>query len=106
MRCRAEDEEQVGMKRLLWLGIGLAVGALTVRAVTRKAKAFTPAGLAGSARRSAGGLLDSVRDFVDDVKDGMHEREAQIHAAFVDGEAMHGELGSLDDFSVEEGNHR
>jgi hypothetical protein len=76
------------MRRLLWLGIGLAVGALAVRAITKKAQAFTPASLAGSARKSAGGLADSVRGFIDDVRDGMAEREDQLHAAFIDGEAM------------------
>ncbi len=93
------------MRRLLWLGVGLAVGALAVRAITKKAQAFTPAGIAGSARRSAGGLADSVRGFIDDVRDGMAEREDQIHAAFVDGEAMHGDPDGLGDFYVEEGNY-
>ena len=34
------------------------------------------------------------------------EREAQIEAAFVDGEAMHGDPDSLGEFYVEEGNYR
>jgi hypothetical protein len=93
------------MKRLLWLGVGLAVGALAVRAITRKAQAFTPGGMADSARRSAGGLVENVRDFVDDVRAGMAEREAQLHAAFAEGQAMHGHPGD-DDFYVEEGNYR
>ncbi len=76
------------MRRLLWLGIGLAVGALAVRAITKKAQAFTPAALAGSARKSAGGLADSVRGFIDDVRDGMAEREDELHAALTDGEAL------------------
>ena len=77
------------MKRVLWLGIGLAVGALVVRAVTKKAQAFTPQGIAGSARESAAGLVgnvrSSVRSFVEDVREGMAEREADIHAAFTQG---------------------
>ena len=76
------------MKRMLWLGIGLAVGALVVRAVTKKAQALTPQGLAGSARQSAGDLMDSVRSFVDDVREGMAEREQEIHAAFIEGVAL------------------
>jgi hypothetical protein len=84
------------MRRLFWLGIGLAVGALVVRAVTKKAQSLTPGGLAASARDSAAGLLDTVRDFVDDVRDGMAEREAEIHAAFADGT-------TLDDDLFEEG---
>jgi hypothetical protein len=86
------------MKRLLWLGVGLAVGALVVRAVSKKARAFTPQGMAASARESAGGLVDSVRTFVDDVRDGMHEREDQIHAAFESGEDI--------DLDMEEGSYR
>lgn len=94
------------MRRLLWLGVGLAVGALVVRAVTKKAQAFTPGGIADSALRSVGGLVESVRGFVDDVRDGMAEREEQIHAAFTEGEAMHGAPDELNDFYVEEGTHR
>jgi hypothetical protein len=76
------------MRRMLWLGIGLAIGALVVRAVTKKAQAFTPQGIAASARDSAAGLAGTVRGFVDDVRDGMAEREAEIHAAFTDGSTL------------------
>ena len=77
---------------MLWLGIGLAVGALVVRAVTKKAQSYTPQGLAASARDSAVGLVDSVRDFIDDVRENMSEREAEIHAAFADGETLDEDL--------------
>jgi hypothetical protein len=87
------------VKRMLWLGIGLAVGALVVRAVTKKARAFTPQCLSASARDSATGVLGSVREFIDDVREGMVEREADIHAAFVDGDA-------LDEDLYPEGQHR
>ena len=70
------------MKRLLWLGVGLAVGALVVRKLNQKANEFTPTGIATSLSESAGGLVESLRSFVDDVRDGMAEREQQIHEAF------------------------
>lgn len=93
------------MKRMLWLGIGLAIGALTVRAVTRKARALTPGGLADSARKSAGGLVGSVRSFVADVREGMAEREEQLHAAFIEGTPIDDEgPGGMDGY-VEEGRH-
>jgi hypothetical protein len=76
------------MKRLLWLGIGLAVGALVVRKVTQRAQSYTPAGIAASLSESAGGLVESVRSFVDDVRDGMADREREIHAAFDEGVAF------------------
>ncbi|BCB74250.1 hypothetical protein GCM10022251_09540 [Phytohabitans flavus] len=69
------------MRRLLWLGIGLAVGALVVRKVSQKAQSYTPGGIATSLSETAGGLVESVRSFVDDVRDGMAEREQQIHEA-------------------------
>ena len=74
------------MKRLLWLGVGLAVGALVVRKLTKKANEFTPSGIATSLSQSAGGLVESMRSFVDDVREGMTEREEQIHQAFAEGE--------------------
>lgn len=80
------------MRRMLWLGIGLAVGALVVRAVTKKAQAFTPEGLAMSTRNAAVGLADSVRGFVDDIRDGMVEREAEIQAAFAAGNTLDDDL--------------
>ncbi|MEV6301726.1 hypothetical protein AB0M02_20110 [Actinoplanes sp. NPDC051861] len=74
------------MKRLLWLGVGLAVGAIVVRKLNQKANELTPSGIATSLSESAGGLVESVRSFVEDVRDGMAEREQQIHQAFAAGE--------------------
>jgi len=73
------------MRRLFWLGIGVAVGVVVVRQVGKAAQAYSPSGLAGTARNSAAGLLDSVKEFVADVRDGMAEREAEIAAAFEQG---------------------
>jgi hypothetical protein len=83
------------MKRLFWLGLGIAVGVVAVRQVTKAAQAV-PANLAEGARNSAAGLLDSVKDFIADVRDGMAEREAEIHAAFEQGVSLE-DLEDLDD---------
>jgi hypothetical protein len=83
------------MKRLLWLGVGLAVGAVIVRKMSRKAQEFTPTGIANSLSESAGGLVESLRSFVDDVRDGMQEREQQIHTAFAQGELYSDEFADL-----------
>ncbi len=85
------------MKRLLWLGVGLAVGALAVRKLTRKANEFTPSGIATSLSESAGGLVESLRSFVDDVRIGMAERENEIHQAFAAGELYSDEFAELRD---------
>lgn len=83
------------MKRLLWLGVGLAVGAIAVRKLTRKANEFTPSGIATSVSESVGGLVESLRNFVEDVRDGMAEREREIHEAFAAGELYEDEFSGL-----------
>ena len=92
------------MKRLLWLGAGLAVGAIAVRKLTRKANEFTPSGIAASLSESAGGLVESLRSFVDDVREGMAERESQISEAFAAGELYEDEFADLRD-DAEPGSH-
>jgi hypothetical protein len=89
------------MKRLLWLGVGLAVGALVVRKMTKKANEFTPSGIATSLSQSAGGLVESVRSFVEDVREGMTERQEQINQAFAEGELYEDGLTELDQFGQE-----
>ena len=76
------------MKRLLWLGVGLAVGALAVRLVTKKAQSYTPRGIAAGVRDTSRNALDSMRDFVDDVRDAMHERERELQAVLAEGRAL------------------
>jgi hypothetical protein len=83
------------MKRLLWLGVGVAVGAVVVRKLTQKANQYTPSGIATSLSESAGGLVESLRSFVDDVRDGMAEREQQIHEAFAAGELYEDQFADL-----------
>ncbi|MEU0552344.1 hypothetical protein [Micromonospora sp. NPDC005979] len=83
------------MKRLFWLGIGVAVGVVVVRRATRTAQAYTPAGIASSLSESAGSLVESVRSFVEDVRVGMAEREQEIHQAFVQGEAFDDQFAEL-----------
>jgi hypothetical protein len=83
------------MKRLLWLGVGVAVGAVIVRKLTKKANEFTPTGIATSLSESAGGLVESLRNFVEDVRVGMAEREQEIHHAFAQGEAFDDKFADL-----------
>jgi hypothetical protein len=85
------------IRRMLWLGVGIAVGAVVARQVTKTVQAYSPSNLAGAARNSAAGLLDSVRDFVADVREGMAEKEAEIQAAFERGESLNDDL-LADDF--------
>jgi hypothetical protein len=76
------------IKRLMWLGVGLAIGAVVARQVTKTVEAYSPASLAGQARNSAAGLWEQVQDFVADVREGMAEREEEIQAAFEQGVSL------------------
>ncbi|QOC92608.1 hypothetical protein [Micromonospora craniellae] len=85
------------MKRLFWLGVGLAVGVVVVRQATRAAHAYTPAGIADNLSQSAGGLVEELRSFVADVRAGMAEREHEIHEAFAQGEAFDDQFADVRD---------
>jgi hypothetical protein len=89
------------VRRLFWLGVGIAVGALVVRQVSKAAQAYTPTGLAASARNSAAGLWDSVQDFMADVREGMAEREQEIHEAFATGQSL-ADLDAFDGVDVDD----
>jgi hypothetical protein len=69
------------MRRLFWLGVGLAIGALVVRQLTRRAEAFTPQGIAHSVAESFSSLAESAREFAEEVREGMAEREDELFAA-------------------------
>lgn len=84
------------IKRLFWLGAGVAVGVLVVRKLSQAAHSYSPSGLAGSAKETAADFVESVRDFIADVKEGMAMREAEINAAFEQGVMMDAD-GDWDD---------
>ncbi|MGH8794436.1 MAG: hypothetical protein ACRDXX_17520 [Stackebrandtia sp.] len=73
------------VKRLVWLGIGVAVGVIVVRKLARGADAMSPAGIAERAKKTATTAGESVRSFMADVSDGMHDKEAELQAAIAEG---------------------
>jgi hypothetical protein len=65
------------MKRLVWMGIGVATGVIAFRKVTEARSNLGPEGL----NRAVGRLADGLYDFADAVRSGMHEREADLRTA-------------------------
>ncbi|MDQ0664172.1 uncharacterized protein with PhoU and TrkA domain [Arthrobacter ulcerisalmonis] len=65
------------MKRIIWMGIGVAIGVIAFRKVSEAQSALGPAGL----NRAAGQLADGVYDFADAVRAGMRERETDLRTA-------------------------
>lgn len=85
------------MRRLFWTGIGVGLGAtagiLVARRLRRTADALTPKGLAGALAGAASGLTGAIRDFADEVRAGMAEREAELTEALYAGEPYPEEIG-------------
>lgn len=66
------------MRRLFWLGLGVAAGVAITRKVTATAKASTPAGIAGNVSTALSELAASIGTFGADVRAGMAEREREL----------------------------
>jgi hypothetical protein len=79
------------MRRLFWLAMGVTIGALLMRKLSNLAEKLTPRGMATSLGQGLAELADALRDFAEDVRDAMHEREAQLREAT----GMDGELGKI-----------
>jgi hypothetical protein len=68
------------MRRLFWLGMGITIGVLVVRKLSRAAERLTPTGVAGSIATALGDLADAIGDFGADVRAAMAEREVELRA--------------------------
>ena len=68
------------MKRLFWLALGVTIGVLVMRKVSRTMDKLTPGGIADSIGRGLADLADSIGEFAGDVRHAMSEREAQLRA--------------------------
>ena len=78
------------MRRLFWLAMGVTIGALIVRKLSKAAERLTPRGMAGGIGDGLSDLASALRDFADDIRDAMREREAELRA----GTGLDGELGN------------
>ena len=68
------------MRRLFWLAMGVTIGALVVRKVSRAAERMTPAGIGASVAEGLRDLADAIGDFGADVRAAMAEREHELRA--------------------------
>ncbi|MFE4195153.1 hypothetical protein ACFRJ9_04740 [Paenarthrobacter sp. NPDC056912] len=65
------------MKRIVWMGIGVAIGVIAFRKITEAQANIGPDGL----NRAVGRMADGLFDFADAVRSGMHQREEDLRAA-------------------------
>jgi hypothetical protein len=83
-------------RRLFWLVMGVTIGALVVRKLSRAADRLTPSGMARSASGALSELSEAMRDFAVDVRAAMREREDALR----DGAGLDGPdsaLGRVDE---------
>lgn len=79
------------MRRLFWLIMGVTIGALVVRKLSRAAERLTPRGLVESVGGGLAELSESIRGFTGDVRTSMQERETTLR----EGTAFDGSLGKV-----------
>ena len=65
------------MNRIIWMGIGVAIGVIAFRKITEAQSNLGPEGL----NRAVGRLADGIYDFADAVREGMNERETELRTA-------------------------
>lgn len=64
-------------RRLFWLAIGITIGVMIMRKLSALAQLLTPRGIARSFGAGLADMSESLREFTADVRDAMHEREAE-----------------------------
>ncbi|HEV2779652.1 MAG TPA: hypothetical protein VGX25_09655 [Actinophytocola sp.] len=66
------------MRRLFWLGVGVAAGVALSRKARNAARQATPAGLAANLGAAMRELAGAIGAFGADVRAGMAEREEEL----------------------------
>lgn len=67
------------MKRLFWLGVGVAAGVSLSRKASSTARKATPVGIAENLGGAFRELAEALGAFGADVRAGMSEREAELN---------------------------
>jgi hypothetical protein len=81
------------MRRLFWLAMGVTIGVLVVRKLSRAAERMTPKGLAQGLVDALNNLADATGTFAAEVRVAMREREAELRA----GTGLDGNLGRTEE---------
>jgi hypothetical protein len=68
------------VRRLFWLGAGIAIGVLIMRRLSKIAQQMTPKGIVDSFGGAIGDLVHELGGFLGDVRASMSERERDLRA--------------------------
>lgn len=66
------------MRRVFWLGLGVAAGVALSKKARETARQATPAGIAGNLGEAISELASAIGSFGADVRAGMEEREEEL----------------------------
>jgi hypothetical protein len=69
------------MRRLFWLALGVTVGVLVMRKMSKMAQRLTPRGVADTLADALGELGEALREFGGDVRAATTARESELRAA-------------------------
>jgi hypothetical protein len=71
---------------MIWVGIGIAVGVIVVRKVTKAAESVTPGGVAERVGGAGAEMKESIKAFWADVSEAKQAKEAELFDAIERGE--------------------
>ncbi|MFC3494362.1 hypothetical protein [Glycomyces rhizosphaerae] len=74
------------LKRMIWVGIGIAVGVVVVRKLTKVAESVTPGGVAERVGDAGAEMKQSFKAFWADVSEAKQAKEAELFDAIERGE--------------------
>ncbi|WP_026923012.1 hypothetical protein [Glycomyces arizonensis] len=73
-------------KRMIWVGIGVVVGVVVVRKLTKAAESVTPGGVADRIGGAGAEMRESFKAFWADVSEAKRAKEAELFDAMERGE--------------------
>ena len=85
------------LKRMIWVGIGIAVGVVVVRKLTKAAHSVTPGGVAERVGDAGAEMRGSIKAFWADVSEARQAKEAELFDAIERGEDITPLLADEDD---------
>jgi hypothetical protein len=74
------------LKRMIWVGIGVVVGVVVVRKLTKAAESVTPGGVAERIGDAGAEMRASLKSFWADVTEARQAKEAELYDAIERGE--------------------
>ncbi|HLU28435.1 MAG TPA: hypothetical protein VKZ65_08340 [Glycomyces sp.] len=84
-------------KRMIWVGVGVVVGVVVVRKLTKAAESVTPGGVADRVGGAGAEMRESFKAFWADVSEAKRAKEAELFNALERGEDITPLLTEEDD---------